>query len=109
MAVQHSPVAVPSADPAPRSKPHARWAVGLGILVAVGCAAAIATYAVASTATTNGSWFSFLGGVALLLAVLTSMGAFAMAVTAKIQRDHSLLLWLPVALFPAIVAFIVLS
>lgn len=55
------------------------------------------------------NWIGFLGGVALIGGLIASLFAFALAVTAKIKHDQWTRLWLPLIVFPALLAFVVLG
>jgi hypothetical protein len=91
----------------------ARWAIGLGG-AAVGLAAlAIGVYgvgyAVGGEDAVSDNWVGMLSAGSYFGAVGVSLAAFALGVTAKIRHDHSPLLWLPLAVLPALVAFVVLG
>ena len=86
---------------------HAKWAVGLAGIVAVGVALLAVAYVVEGSDVTDNPWVSFSAAVLLLLALLMAMPAFGMAVTAKVQRETWPALWLPLVVFPALVVFVV--
>jgi hypothetical protein len=91
----------------------ARWAVGLAAVVAVAIATSFAIFAVAyaigGSGATEDNWVGFLVGVSLLGGLLASLAAFALAVVAKVKRERWALLWLPLSVFPALLAFLVLG
>ena len=86
---------------------HAKWAVGLAGIVAVGAAGLAVVYVVQGADVTDNPWVRFFAAVLLLLALLVAMPAFGMAVTAKVQRETWPALWLPLVVFPALVVFVV--
>ena len=86
---------------------HAKWAVGLAGIVAVGVALLAVAYVVEGSDITDNPWVSFSAAVLLLLALLMAMPAFGMAVAAKVQRETWPALWLPLVVFPALVVFVV--
>jgi hypothetical protein len=90
-----------------------RWAVGLAAAAAVVIATAAAIFAVAyaigGSGATEDNWVGFLVMVLLLCAGLASLAAFALAVVAKVKHERWALLWLPLSVFPALLAFLVLG
>jgi len=91
----------------------ARWAVGLAAVVAVleavmGCAFAIA-FASKGTAGFSDNWLGSLGADAIYVGLLASLVAFSMAITVRIRHEKWTWLWLPLMVFPALLAFIVLG
>jgi hypothetical protein len=91
----------------------ARWAVGRAGAVVVAFAVTFAMFAVALA--TGGSdaiednWVGFLGIVSLYGGFLASLAAFALAVVARFKHERWALLWLPLSLFPALLAFLLLG
>ena len=49
------------------------------------------------------------GGMVAAIAFLGSVAAFVLAIVAKVQHEHSVWLWLPLGLFPAMIVFVVLG
>jgi hypothetical protein len=47
--------------------------------------------------------------VSLLGGLLASLAAFALAVVAKVKHERWALLWLPLSVLPALLAFVVLG
>jgi len=47
--------------------------------------------------------------VSLLGGLLASLAAFALAVVAQVKHERWALLWLPLSVFPALLAFLVLG
>jgi cytochrome bd-type quinol oxidase subunit 2 len=90
-----------------------RWAVGLAAAAAVVIAASFAifgvAYAIGGSGATEDTWVGFLVMVSLLGASLASLAAFALAVVAKVKHERWALLWLPLSVLPALLAFVVLG
>ena len=89
------------------------WAVGIAAVVLAldvlsGAIFAVA-YAREGSAGISDNWVGFLGAVALLGGLLVSPFAFVMAITAKIKHEKWAWLWLPLFLFPALLAFVVVG
>lgn len=91
----------------------ARAAVGTAGVVAGVVTAASAlvgvAYAVGGDDAISDNWVGFIGGVALLGGLSTSLVAFVLAVLARIGQDRWRLLWLPLLLFPGLMALVVLA
>jgi hypothetical protein len=90
-----------------------RWAVGLAAAAAVVIATAAAIFAVAyaigGSGATEDNWVGFLVMVLLFGGLLASLAAFALAVVAKVKHERWAPLWLPLSVFPALLAFLVLG
>ena len=91
-----------------------RWAVGLAAaaVVVIATAAAIfaVAYAIGGSGATEDNWVGLLVMVSLLGGLLASLAAFALAVVvAKVKHERWALLWLPLSVFPALLAFVVLG
>lgn len=82
-------------------------AVSAFVLVA-GAVFAVA-FAIGGEDATSDNWVGALAVVGVLGGLLTSLAAFAIAGAAWLSHERSRLLWLPLALFPALLAFIVLG
>jgi predicted phage tail protein len=99
-------------DVAPLGVPGARaarWSIVLGaVLFAVFAALTVASLT-GSAIADDGSWMHLILGLSLLLGVCVAMAAFGMAVTARVQKQTSVLLWLPLLALPGLVAYIALS
>ncbi|OHA53176.1 MAG: hypothetical protein A2991_02100 [Candidatus Terrybacteria bacterium RIFCSPLOWO2_01_FULL_58_14] len=91
----------------------ARWAVGLAAVVVVAIAASFAIFAVAYAIGGSGAiednLVGFLGMVSLLGGLLAALAAFALAVIARVRHERWALLWLPLSVFPILLAFLVLG
>jgi hypothetical protein len=66
-------------------------------------------YAIGGWDAIEDTWVGFLGVVSLLGGLLASLAAFALAVVAKVKHERWSLLWLPLSVFPALFAFLVLG
>lgn len=114
MTVAHVPGHTPiSVGPAPAHSRLVRWAVGLEAAVAVAIATSLVTfalaYAIGGSGATEDNWVGLLVAVLLLGGLLASFAAFALAVVAKVKHERWALLWLPLSVFPALLAFLVLG
>lgn len=102
-----------SVGPAPAHSRLVGWAVGLAAAVAVAIATSFVIFAVAyaigGSGATEDNWVGFLGAVSLLGGLLASLAAFALAVVAMVRHERWALLWLPLSVFPALLAFLVLG
>lgn len=114
MTVAHVPGGAPmSVGPAPAHRRPSRWAVGLGTAAAAAIATSLVTfgvaYAVGGAGATEDNWVGFLVADLLLGGLVASFAAFALAVVAKVKHERWALLWLPLSVFPALLAFLVLG
>lgn len=114
MAVNPVPGRAPiSAPPAHAPTRLAGWAVRLAAAVVVAIAVSYAilavAYAVGGSRATEDNWVGFLAAVSLLGGLLASLAAFALAVVAKLKHEWWALLWLPLSVFPALLAVVVLA
>jgi uncharacterized Tic20 family protein len=102
-----------SMGPAPAHSRLGRPAVGLAAAVAVAIAMSFlifaVAYAIGGSGATEDNWVGFLGVVSLLGGLLASLAAFTLAVVAKVKHERWALLWLPLSVFPALLAFLVLG
>jgi hypothetical protein len=110
------PVSSPASVPAGRDRAHsslARWAVGItaavAVVILVSAAIFAVAYAVGGPGATEDNWVGLLSVVSLLGGLVASLVAFALALTAKIKQEQWALLWLPLLLLPALLAFLVLG
>lgn len=97
---------------------HARpdlgqWAVRLAaavtVVVAATSALLLVSYAVGGDAAISDNWVGYAGAAGVLGGLFASLVAFLMALIARRRHAHRDWLWLPLALFPALLAFVVLS
>ena len=102
-----------SVCPAPAHGRPSRWAIGLAAAAALAIATSLVTfalaYAVGGSGATEDNWVGWLVAVLLLGGLLASFAAFALAVVAKVKHERWALLWLPLSVFPALLAFLVLG
>lgn len=91
----------------------ARWAVRIAAVVAVALVVSFAIFAVAygvgGWGAIDDKWVGFIVAVSLLGGLLASLVAFALAVTSRVKHERWAMLWLPLSLFPAILAFLMLG
>lgn len=96
--------------------PHgrlARWAVGLSIVFGAASVVSIGAVVIAYAGGFESSVEDTLLGELLAQVALTgfvgSLAAFVAAIVAKVRHERWTLLWLPLCLFPALLAFLVLG
>ena len=107
------PVSGRASVPAGRDSVHTRltrWGFGIAAAVAItilvsGAIFAVA-YAVGGPGATEDNWVGLIAAVSLLGGLVASLAAFALALAAKIKHEQWALLWLPLLLFPALLAFL---
>lgn len=91
----------------------ARWAAGLGAAVAIEIAVSYAifgvAYAIGGSSAIEDNWVGYLGAISLLGGLAASLAAFALAVVATVKHERWALLWLPLSVFPVLVAFVLLA
>jgi hypothetical protein len=97
----------------PSRSPLARQAVGLAAAATVTITTALGifgvAYAIGGTEATSDNWVGVLVVILLLGGLLTSLAAFSLAALAKIQHEGWALLWFPLSVFPAVLAFLALG
>lgn len=90
-----------------------QWAIGLATIVstAVILSGAIfgVAYLVGGSNAVSDNWVGFLVAISFLGGLLLSLLAFILAVTVRIRFGKSPWLWVPLVVFPALLAFIVLG
>ena len=93
--------------------PRARWAVGLAETAAAMTAIAVAIYAVAvgvgGSSAVEDNWVAILVLALFFGGFLASVIAFVLAVAVKVKHEQWRLLWLPLSVFPVLLAFVVLG
>lgn len=92
---------------------EAQWAVALAatataIVMLSGAIFGVA-YLVGGSSAVSDNWVGFLTAIALLGGLIVSPIAFVLAVTARIKHGRSAWLWLPLVVFPALLAFVILG
>lgn len=114
MTVAHVPDYPPT--PAGRGRPHgrlARWAVRLSAVFGTAAVASIAAvafaYAVGAESAVEDTWLGWLLAHLALTGFVGSLAAFLAAVVATVRHERWVLLWLPLCVFPALLAFLVLG
>jgi hypothetical protein len=102
-----------SAGPALLHTRVARWAVGLAEAGAAMALIALAGYGVAyvvgGSSAVEDNWLAILVVASFFTGILTSAIAFVLAVAVRVKRERWTLLWLPLSVFPALLAFLVLG
>jgi hypothetical protein len=90
-----------------------RWGVALaafsGVAIAASLAVLAVAYAIGGSGATEDNWVGYLAGLSLLCGFATSLAAFALALVAAVKHERRPLLWFPLSLFPALVAFLLLG
>lgn len=91
----------------------ARVSVGLATAAASAVVAAGALFgsaiAIGGTTATEDNWVGMTTVALILVGAVTSLVAFVLAITVRIKHEHWPLLWLPMSVFPALVAFLALG
>ena len=91
----------------------ARWAVGssvvFGAVSAVSAAAVAIAHAVGAESAVEDTQLAWLLGLMALTGFVGSFAAFLAAIVAKVKHESSMAVWLPLCLFPALLAFVVLG
>jgi hypothetical protein len=90
----------------------ARWAVGIATAVVVVLAVSYAifgvTWAIGGEDAVSDTFVGYLAGFAVIGGLLASLAAFALAIVAKGKHERWALLWLPLSVFPTLLAIVVL-
>jgi hypothetical protein len=109
---------VPGHLPAPsgHGHPHVRlalWAVRLsavfGAATAASIAAVVIVYAVGVENTAEDTWLGWFLGCMALTGFVGTLAAFLAAIVAKPRHEQWPPLWLPLCVFPALSAFLVVG
>ena len=113
MTVHPVPRGAPVSGHAHSSDKQARWAIVLAevVLAFVALTAVLfgVAYAVDGSSGIEDNWVGLIGAVAVLGGFAVSLVAFTLGVLARIHEERRPLLWLPLALFPAMATFLVLG
>jgi hypothetical protein len=111
-------VRVPGHIPAPTGGGHppgrlARWAVRLSAVFGAASAASIAAVVIACAvgieSTVEDTGLGEFLGLTAVTGFLGSLAAFLAAIVAKVRHEQWTLLWLPLCVFPTLLAFLVLG
>lgn len=93
--------------------PWARWSVRLAeaaaVLVALAFALFGVAYVVGGSEATEDNWVGWVTVATFFGGFLTSVMAFVLAATATVKHERWTLLWLPLTVCPALLAFLVLG
>ena len=109
---------VPGRVPVPTGHGHppgslARWAVrlsgGFGAAFVASAAAVGIAYAVGVESAVEDTMLGWFLVIVAFTGFFGSLAAFAAAIVAKVRHEQSTLLWLPLCVFPALLAFLVLG
>lgn len=102
-----------SAGPGPSASRLARrafWFAAAGVIAVAG---ALVLFAIADLIggpdATSDNWVGVLVGLAALAGVLASVAGFVLAFVAKVAHEPWLGLWLPLSVFPAVLALLLLG
>jgi hypothetical protein len=87
------------------------FAIAAVVLVVVVAAVALfaIAFAVGGEDATSDNWVGMLTVIGVVGGLMTSFGSFVLAVAAWLSHERTRLLWLPLALFPGLLALIVLG
>ena len=106
---------VPGRTPTSVAQAHAHGLAGQSALLqpaqscATSCTMFAFAYAIGGSDATADNWVGFLVVCLLLAGVMAALAAFVLASAAIVRRERWALLWLPVSVFPAVFAFMVLG
>src|SRR5690242_1181811 len=85
-----------------------RWAVGLAEAAAAMAAIAVGVFAIASVvwgpSAVEDNWVAILVVVLFFGGLLASVAAFGLAVAVKVRHEQWPFLWLPLSVFPVLLA-----
>ena len=102
-----------SAGPLVSTKALTRWATRLAVGAPLSIGMALSLFgtaeAMGGAGATSDNWVGALVGFGLVAGLLASVVGFAFAVAAKTRHEPWLLLWLPLSMLPATLAFFVLG
>lgn len=102
--------------PVGRGHPHgrlARWGVRLSAVFGAAFAGSVvvvaAAYAVGAEGAVEDTFLGWFLARVMLAGFLGSLAAFLAAIAAMVRRERWVLLWLPLSVFPVLLAFLVLG
>ena len=79
------------------------------VVLVISYAVLFIALAVGGDAAISDTWVGFQAGIALVAGLFASLVAFLLAVVARIRHEVAARLWLPLALFPALLAVVLLA
>lgn len=109
------PTVHPEAHPAaartrhPWSTPAFGLAAVVVVIVVLAAGTFAAAYAIGGQEATSDNWVGVVTVVGLVGGLLSSVGAFAPAVGARLAHERTWLTWLPLLLFPTLLLLLVLG
>ena len=90
-----------------------QWAIGLATIVSTAVISSGAIFGVAylvgGSNAVSDNWVGFLLAISFLGGLVLSLLAFVLAVTGWIRHGRTAWLWVPLVVFPTLLAFIVLG
>jgi hypothetical protein len=95
--------------PVHTARPAVVLAEASAIAVGTGVAALLVAFAIGGDPAISDTWIAYAAGVAMLGGLFTSLVAFLLAAFATIRHEAAARLWLPLALFPALLALLVFA
>jgi hypothetical protein len=78
-------------------------------VVGAGVATLLITYAIGGDPAISDTWIAYLAGFAMVGGLFASLVAFLLAGFARIRHEVAARLWLPLTLFPALLALLVVA
>jgi hypothetical protein len=79
------------------------------VAVGTGVAALLVAYAIGGDPAISDTWVAYAAGVAMVGGLFASLVAFLLAGFARIRHEAAARLWLPLALFPALLALLLFA
>jgi hypothetical protein len=81
----------------------------LGAAAVASIAVVVTVYALGVESTVEDTWLGWFLGRVALAGFVGTLAAFLAAVVAKVRHERWALLWLPLCVFPALLAFLILG
>jgi hypothetical protein len=79
------------------------------VVVGAGVAALLVAYAIGGDLAISDTWIAYVAGVAMVGGLFASLVAFLLAAFARVRHEVGSRLWLPLTLFPALLALLVVA
>jgi hypothetical protein len=79
------------------------------VVVGLGVATLLVAYAIGGDPAISDTFIAYLAGFAMVGGLVASLIAFLLAAFARIRHELAARLWLPLALFPALLTLLVLA